>query len=76
MAETADAEATVRAFLSRFADRSHGEAAALLADEGRESVVDGFPEGFPREESEPTALLERYRRGLHSQYGAFDGSTT
>ena len=72
MGDSADAEATVQEFLTRFAERSHEEAVTLLADEGRESVVDGFPERFPREESEPTALLERYRRGLHSQYGAFE----
>ena len=73
MADCADAEATVRAFLTRFVECSHSEAATLLTEAGREAVVDAFPEEFRRGDPEPAALLERYRRGLHSQYGAFQG---
>lgn len=73
MGDSADAEATVREFLTRFAGRSDDDAAALLTEEGRDALVEAFPEGFRRGESEPAKLLELFRRGLQSQYGAFDG---
>jgi hypothetical protein len=68
-----EAEATAREFANRFADGSIVDATALLTDEGRAAVVETFPDGFGEESMDAEDTLERYRSGLHAQYGDLQG---
>jgi len=68
-----EAEATAREFANRFADGSVVDATALLTDEGRAAVVETFPDGFGEESMDAEDALERYRSGLHAQYGDLQG---
>lgn len=68
MAPPSDVEATTRAFATRFLDESFADAAALLTEDGREAVVESFPEAFRDPEMTAADALEQYWRGLYSQY--------
>ncbi len=69
MAPASDAEETVRAFATRFVDRSFADAADLLTEDGREAVVESFPDEFREGSMDAEDALERYWRGLYGQYG-------
>ena len=73
MASATDVEETAREFATRFADGSFADAAALLSGDGREAVVDSFPEAFREESMDAEDALEGYWRGLYSQYGECEG---
>lgn len=69
---------TVRAFASDFGDEAFEAAVERLTDDGREAVVDTFPDAFQDGDLEPEAALEQYWWGLYGQYGEFEavGSVT
>jgi pimeloyl-ACP methyl ester carboxylesterase len=73
MVPTTDDGETVRAFADRFVDGALDEAAGLLSEDGRTTLEEGFPEEFREGATGPSTLLRQYRRGLHSQYGPFEG---
>lgn len=68
-----ESEATAREFAVAFVDEAFADAADLLSAEGRDAVVDSYPDGFAREELDAEDVLEQYWYGLYGQYGAFDG---
>jgi hypothetical protein len=74
MVPTSEAENTAREFATRFVDGSFAEAARLLTERGRTSVIESFPEGF-RDGSRMDVedVLEAYWRGLYGQYGPSEG---
>jgi len=49
------------------------DAASRLSDEGRDAVVESFPEGFPGEELDAEDVLEEFWYGLYGQYGECEG---
>jgi pimeloyl-ACP methyl ester carboxylesterase len=69
---TDSAESAAREFVSRFTDGAFGDAADLLSADGREAVVESYPEGFTRDEMEAEDALEAYSYGLYGQYGEFE----
>lgn len=74
MSSSSDPGGTAREFAALFVDGSIVEAARLLTDEGRRSVLESFPEGFDEgAATDPEAALRAYRRGLYSQYGDPEG---
>lgn len=73
MSSSADAEATVAEFGSRFLDRAFADATDLLADGGGDAVVDAFPDAFTEESTTAEDALEAYWWGLYGQYGDPEG---
>lgn len=74
MVPTSETEDTVREFATRFIDGSFAKTTRLLTEEGRESVVESFPEEFQGgEEMDVEDALEAYWRGLYGQYGNPEG---
>ncbi|WP_435363098.1 alpha/beta fold hydrolase [Haloarchaeobius sp. DYHT-AS-18] len=73
MVPRADAEATTRAFATRFVEQSFTDAADLLTEDGREAVVEAAPDEFAQGDPDAEDVLEQYWWGLFSQYGAFEG---
>jgi pimeloyl-ACP methyl ester carboxylesterase len=70
-----DAAQTAREFAERFAAEDADaarDAADLLSEDGREGVVDAFPEDFQEGPMDAADALESYWWGLHTQYGAFE----
>ncbi|WP_232685966.1 alpha/beta hydrolase family protein [Halobacterium zhouii] len=67
--ETADA---ARTFARQVATQSVEDATAALTDDGREAVVDSFPEEFQDGPMDAEDALEQYYWGLYGQYGEFD----
>lgn len=63
---------TAREFAERFADEAFADAAALLAEDGREHVVEAFPDDFQEGELEVADALEEYWWGLYCQYGEIE----
>ncbi|WP_435317379.1 alpha/beta fold hydrolase [Haloarchaeobius sp. TZWSO28] len=72
MVPTDDPTATVRTFATRFVEQSFADAVALLTADGRELVVDSFPEEFQQGQLDAEDALEQYWWGLYGQYGAFE----
>lgn len=70
---TDSTETIAREFVSRFTDGAFADAADLLSADGREAVVEAFPEGFSREELDAEDTIESYSYGLYGQYGEFEG---
>lgn len=74
MSSSTDAtDEMAREFTTRFTDEAFADAADLLSDDGRETVVESCPpdfERFPVEDAE--TVLQRYWYGLYGQYGAFE----
>jgi dienelactone hydrolase len=71
-----DPAQTAREFAQRFAaDSAAGasDAAELLSDDGREAVVDAYPEGFQFGEMDAEDALEEFWYGLYGQYGDAEG---
>ncbi|SFK83842.1 hypothetical protein SAMN04487950_1361 [Halogranum rubrum] len=73
MVPTSDPKEAARTFATRFLDESFADAADLLTDDGREAVVDAFPDEFREEEMTAEDALEQYWWGLYGQYGASSG---
>lgn len=69
MVSASDTEETVRAFATRFIDESFAEAADLLTTDGREAVVESFPDSFRDGPIDSEDALELYWWGLYGQYG-------
>ena len=63
---------TAREFAAAFGDQAFADAAALLPEGGRDRVVESFPDEFRDGSLDAEEALERYRRGLHAQYGEFE----
>ena len=60
----------VQEFVTLFVDGRFAEMAHQLLEDGRESIIESFPEEFHEEEKmEVENALEAYRRGLYGQYG-------
>lgn len=68
-----DAEGTAREFATRFLDGSFAEATGLLTEDGRDAVVDSFPDEFRQESMDAEDALEQYWWGLYGQYGESEG---
>ena len=66
-------EATVREFAAAFGDEAFADAVELLAEDGRDRLVDSFPDEFQDGRIDADDALGQYRRGLHGQYGEFEG---
>jgi dienelactone hydrolase len=67
-------ESLARQFGDRLAAEDTETAADRLTEDGREAVVESFPEDFqmaPIEDAE--TALQRYAYGLYSQYGEYEG---
>jgi len=73
MTRTREAVETAEAFATLFLEESFADATARLGDEGRERVVDSFPEEFAGPELDAGEALREYRRGLHALYGDPEG---
>ena len=65
-------EDEVRAFAAAFGDRAFADAAELLSEDGRDRVVESFPDEFQDGTLEVEAVLEQYWWGLYGQYGGFE----
>ena len=74
MSSSTDAtDETAREFVTRFTGEAFADAADLLSEDGRDAVVESFPEAFqmvPVEDVE--TALRRYWYGVYAQYGAFE----
>lgn len=67
---------TAREFVNRFATTdadSAREAADLLTEDGREAVLDAFPDDLHFGEVGPEDALAGFWYGLYGQYGPFEG---
>jgi len=73
--ETNPVRATAREFAASVAEGATGDAAALLSPDGREAVVDSYPEGLG-EVADAEAALEQYAYGLYGEYGDFEAVET
>ena len=60
-------------FAAAFGEGAFADAVELLTDDGRDRVVDSFPDEFRDGPLETEEALERYWWGLHGQYGEFEG---
>lgn len=67
------AEARAREFAARLADGAVEGAAELLTEDGRDQVVDAYPDEFQEGPVDAEDALEGYWRGLYGQYGVFRG---
>ncbi|WP_336038016.1 alpha/beta hydrolase family protein [Halobacterium yunchengense] len=72
-AEADASTSTAREFAERFLEEAFSDAAELLAADGRDAVVDAFPEGFRRGEMDAEDALTEFRYGLYGQYGPVEG---
>ncbi|MFC6726336.1 alpha/beta hydrolase family protein, partial [Halobium palmae] len=73
MSPAHEAEETARAFATRFLDGSFDEATALLTGDGRDAVVDSFPDEFEDGPMDAGDALGEYWWGLYGQYGESEG---
>lgn len=73
MVATNDPGETAREFATRFIDGSFVEAADLLAEGGREAVVESFPDEFQEGPIDAEDALELYWQGTYGQYGNPEG---
>ena len=67
------AEARAREFAARLADGAVEGAAELLTEDGRDQVVDAYPDELQEGPVDAEDALERYWRGLYGQYEEFQG---
>lgn len=66
-------EETAREFADRFGDGAFVSAAALLTENGRERIVESYPDEFREGSLKAEDALEQYWWGLYGQYGDFEG---
>jgi len=74
MAPASDARRdTAREFVVRFADEAFADATESLSADGREAVVDAYPDGLAAGDLDAEDALEQFWYGLYGEYGAFEG---
>jgi hypothetical protein len=73
--ETNTVRETAREFAVRVADGDPPAAADLLSDDGREAVVDAYPDDLGNV-SDAEDALEQFWYGLYGEYGDFEGVET
>lgn len=67
-----DPRAKAREFGSYFGNRAFADATELLIEDGREHVVEAYPNEMPESPQDPETVLEQYWWGLYGQYGVFE----
>ncbi|MHB9286312.1 alpha/beta hydrolase family protein [Halobacteriales archaeon Cl-PHB] len=73
MVPESDGRATATEFARQFQECEFDDAVTRLSDEGREAVVEDYPEEFQRGPMDAREALEGYWHGLYGQYGESAG---